>query len=227
MKYYNLDKEQALHWPLDTFLVMTEPPPDGYELSTYYDGYAYFANKLPHIHIKLPFAVGDIVGFRETWAKHEYQDSNDASWDSIIVYKADLSSDKWKFYKWHSSATMPSEAIRKGSEVVSADCKRVQELTMPEWDSIGVGWGHYSFNIHDVINHFNAKYAKPKAIRKHGKIVGYKCYGYDIGSWFEFMYNKKCYMTGEMEKLHWKRLPLEILTKPFIQLVKTEEIEKP
>lgn len=144
MKYYNLSDVEAKNFnSINMFLsILPKQHPDGYNfdetaemLSQGYISEAYSLELKKTF--KLPYAVGDIVGCRETWGKcytdccpWGYMPNTiirvDNSYSYCVVYKSSF--DRAGAPRWRSPVTMPREAIRKWVKVVSVDVKYDDKL---------------------------------------------------------------------------------------------------
>ncbi len=244
MKTINVSDEQASiiakhnKGDIFTFLaLLKEQPPSRdtyYNRSDLHDLYKIKSDELlmqnkfnwgssPHDWIiKLQYPKGTILGIRETWWKSPEIDIPDQ-------YDADLSDADRKNarrdllplgWKIMSSATMPHEAIRSQYEVIGNEVKRVQDINiihMMPYDK------DKDRTIECFKQWFNAKYAKPRPVRKNGEIVKYVCYPYDYESFRQSKYyadNVAPWSDGTYE---YKGLPLKIHARPFLNLVEARK----
>ncbi len=199
------------------------------------------------INIKLPYSVGDVVCCKETWRPCGL-DSDKHGIYCYIKYKADGMLIKYYFRQklmrklwgskyfnlWRSSITMPREAIRRWLKIENMKVKRIQyNLSMEEICAILGTQYHPLLNEYtetniatkcEFINHFNSLYAKPRPVRKAGKIVSYVAYPYS-----SFMdYLDTCSPTTISHLLglwNWKGKPLTIHANPYIMLIGGKEIK--
>ncbi len=234
MKYINLTNGIV---PAMILTVLEEQPPDKY-------GTLYITNteilvygmhhhkifgtygKLDEI-IKLPYTVGDVVGCRETWGiVRDTAYYNGCCFDGgyHYVYKADYTEEQIKRLKtkWHSPDNdMPAEAIRKWAKVISVDCKQVQETLAIESIRLIPPMSTGAMLKEEFINWFNAKYAKPRPVKKAGKIVSYVCYAYSMETMN--MTSIGHYDLNGIREYEYKGLPLKIIANPWVALTRIEE----
>ncbi len=143
MKTINVSDQQASiiakQEPGDEMLfpVMMVQPPDGYEFQYIDNQYkvAVFLNDIERNQrtIKIPYSKGTILDIRETWGKLY---AKPHLVDFVYVYKADYDGSCLPYF--HSSATMPKEAIRSQYEVIGNEVKRVQDVTVQEMYDLGI-----------------------------------------------------------------------------------------
>ena len=117
-------------------------------------------------------------------------------------------------------------------KVVDVRVKKVGDVTMNEL----VGKEDLLLNIidptstilglikwkEDFKDWFNAKYAKPRARRKNGEIVGYECWCWDWDSWAKWCYENH---KGNYTKGDWKGKDLTIYPDPFVELTTVKEVK--
>jgi len=240
----NLTTPEAKNWQENgtNIQVLDKQPPEDINIFLFKDVspidkklYAYFVNKQndDSCCIKLPLSVGDIIGCRETWAICSFQPTT----TNYFVYKADYTEKQleFMFVTWHSPVTMPHEAIRKWIEIVSIECKRVQDVTMPEMCAIFDM--PYSPSLEEYtetkiatecefIDWFNSTHAKPRPVKEHGKVVSYKCYPYSFDSAIQNDYIANIYSTVNDKGLYYKGLPLESIVNPVVVLGKYRKAER-
>ena len=210
------------------FLSMMVQPPDGWELNEFFANtdiivpFAKFVNvnSTDFKDIMLKYPTGTTIGIRETWG---------IQFASKFIYKVSVSElllSDWdkKALHWHSSATMPSNAIRSRYEVIGTDVKRVQDITA--YEAKILGWLGLDSSDKWVKQWFNSKYAKPRPVRKNGEIVKYVSYMYDDPAVVrKYLSNvgKNLSITRREDNtidLFYKGKPLEIIVNPCLNLVK-------
>lgn len=255
MNYINLTDAEArnITSPYIWLVVLKEQPPDDAHIFEYKsnrftsaleDTWYYTLPNQQHelcddpqywFEIKLPHAVGDIVGCKETWA---YDWVHHANWGIYkkVIYKADTSEEKRIHYSWRSPVTMPRGAIRKWLKIKSVDCKRVQDILVEERvrlypleknEEVSAGWFQ---------DWFNSLHAKSLPVKEHGKIVSYVAYLYDdtpesrtyltkVPNFDKYRENidiEKGDVLGYYDI--WKGLPLKIIANPYLLLCVGKEV---
>jgi hypothetical protein len=93
---------------------------------------------------RAPYAIGQRYYVRETWQAPEYE-----TWwplstmprDAHIAYACDYTEYDPGTRRWRPSTQMPQWAARTHFEVVSVQCKRVQEISLLEIETMGVDIG--------------------------------------------------------------------------------------
>jgi len=230
---YNAEPDQIAQLQetgkLTVIVPLKKQPPEGYADNQIYGTLCQFC-KLSDDNDKifdcwetqLQFPVGTEVGVRETWDfGYGYEDEKEYFFKDTYIAGA---------AKWHSSATMPDDAIRHKPVVVSCDVKRVQDITCEELYSITntqkpIPSEHevIRFEIkHKFKEWFNSQFAKPQPRYENGKIVGYECWAWDMKSWFKWYNNyhntkrlrNKGFYCGNNEDNYWDNKPLTIHTEP-------------
>jgi len=234
MKYYNLTDTEARNWrQINTILVvLKEQPPNLWKLSRIGNDFVEFYNPAteptlsqPDIETewdiwKLPYAVGDVVGCRETWAY---------DLDEGYVYLSDDMTENVPhgFNYWHSpDKDMPIEAIRRWWKVLGVDVKRVQKITAEEWTKTGNG---KNVSLKEFFN----KYARP--IRRRDGYIHYlydntpesRTYITEIPGFRKYHRNLDI-KTGDKLGYYdtWKGKPLWIIANPYIASYEVKRINK-
>ena len=184
MKYINLPN--GYNWQPDgMFLrILPEQPPPDYDFTEVAEvlsqGYISEAYSLELKKIfKLPFTVGEIVGF-----KH------------------------------------------KGKVIGTVDVKRVREITNTQlqntyFDTYHNGDPMYVEPKIRLQNWFNSCYAKPRPVKKAGKVVSYVAYVYEKNK--ESMQKFDKYLMGDY--WYYKGLPLKIIANPVVVLYGHKEVQ--
>ena len=233
MKTYNLTNDEAVNWQPDgMFLRIIEQPPDGYRhihTTIAFDNsqYADFVKNDSVCHIKLPFAVGDIVGCKETWGEARPLVDTDGIGahyaESKIIYKADYTEEQLKlmYIKWRSPVTMPLKAIHKWIKIVSVECRRIQTLSIKQM--VCLFQPDYKKGYKD---HFNSLHAKPQPVKEHGKIVSYVAYPYDMQSFLNLKYYDEP-KENNVSSLIWtyKHKQLKVIANPYVVLCGHTEVK--
>ncbi len=121
--------------------------------------------------------------------------------------------------KWHSSASMPAEAVRWELDVKTS-VKRVQELTFEEIVATGIfgGTGFIdAINLKPFIDYWNARHAKPVKT-KDGK--GYECFPYDFDR-VEYV-SADYYFDIITKEYTYKGLPLTIHANCWVMVLECD-----
>lgn len=82
---------------------------------------------------RMPYAAGDILWVRETWAKVA---------PDIYAYKAD---NDWQVPRWHPSIHMPKEAARLFLRVTDVRLERLREISEEQAQREGIRLQHEDF----------------------------------------------------------------------------------
>lgn len=91
-------------------------------------------------------------------------------------------------FKWRPSIHMPKEAARLFLRVTSVRAERLQDMTLDDFCSEGVGIRPEAFNDPEnaywqgreaYIDTWNSIYASPQPIKENGKIVRYESYPWE------------------------------------------------
>jgi hypothetical protein len=94
-------------------------------------------------------SIGDILWVRETWL----------IFNGMYGYKAEVTSEEAKKYKWKPSIFMPKKACRLKLKITNIRVERLQEITEDDAIAEGIEWG-----LHMILNRprFRNYYSYPK-----------------------------------------------------------------
>ena len=238
--YHNLDELQAKHFASlkagDKMVLVVPLPKQPPEGSTCYhtdEEYAFFCDdNAPYEtcnrgEIELPYPPNARVGFRETWgiclqaSPHSY---------NKYLYKVDNYCGGICLFtcytKWHSSQSMPIEAIQDWGKVTATRVDRVQGVTVSEIAFTGImsadpeTKGSLTDEFKDW---FNARYSKPRPRVEKGAIISYECCIY---SWHDVHYGitkDYRYRFYGNKRYEWKGKPLKIIVDPVCAITKMKK----
>lgn len=75
-----------------------------------------------------PYAIGDIIGIKEAWAKVE----------DVYFYRVSGVLPNWTNETWRSSVCMPEEAVRIFLKVENVEVQHLKDITVDEVDMEGI-----------------------------------------------------------------------------------------
>lgn len=231
--YYNFTDPQALHAATHDEMVVVVPLPkqlpDGWVYHDIDINTVAFTDGLDEhdsfIDIKLPYPIGGEVWLRETWGYNFY------SAVSKYVYRADyIGKPEYTELSWLPSQCQPAESIRYKGTVTGARVERVHGVTPQEIMATGLvkldadipPIDEYVLYSQQAIERFkdwfNSRYSKPKPIKEHGEIVGYRCFIWSIDSEFQRLVKDRGSYGCTDGKPTWKGKPLEVIVNGFVEI---------